>query len=320
MSEKHLPQGPVVTSIKNTDQQTSWNPDQIELLKRTICPGANDDQLKLFMHVCTRTRLDPFSRQIYAVQRNDAKAQQKVMTIQVSIDGFRLIAARTGQYEGQVGPYWCGKDGKWVEIWAFDGPPYAARVGVLRHGFREPLWGVAKFDQYRQNTPIWQKMPDTMIAKCAESLALRKAFPAELSGLYTGDEMGEVDSSAQVQQDQQFESSQHAADDQLPPPSGLSHEKCDNPISEAQSARLFAIAKKATWQNNQIRAFIKGYLGIESSKHMHRKDYEAVCHSLSFAPSVVLGAIGVVDPVAPLKEKSLNQEDEFQDGEQDVPR
>lgn len=183
----------------------TFTPDQVELLKNQIARGASDDELKLFIQVCQRTGLDPFARQIYAVIRNDKNsATGKRMVIQTSIDGFRLIAQRSKEYAGQAGPEWCGPDGVWKDVWLSKDAPTAARVGVLRQGFRDPVWAVALWSEfcqmmYDKPSPMWKNMPTVMIAKCAESQALRRVFPQELSGIYSEEEMSQADSIVEVE-------------------------------------------------------------------------------------------------------------------------
>lgn len=182
----------VITSNQNTNSAKGlFTEAQKHLLKTQICPGASDDQLSLFQAICEKTNLDPFTRQIYGIVR------QGKLSIQTSIDGFRLIAARTLEYEGQSGPFWCGEDAVWRDVWLAKTPPSASKVGVFRKGFKEPIWAIARFDAYAQSyqgklSNMWQKFSDLMIGKCAEALALRRAFPNELSGLYTSDEMGQT--------------------------------------------------------------------------------------------------------------------------------
>ena len=165
-----------------------FNQEQLGIIRSTVAKNTSPEQFRLFIEVCKYHALNPFARQIYAVVR------QGQMTIQTSIDGYRLLAERSGKYAGQIGPEWCGDDGVWKDVWLDDKPPVAARIGVLRRDFERPTWGVAKFKSYAQpGSPTWSKMPDVMLAKCAESLALRKAFPAEMSGIYTAEEMQQAD-------------------------------------------------------------------------------------------------------------------------------
>lgn len=174
-------------------------PEQVELVKRTIAKGATDDELALFVYQCNRTRLDPIARQICCVPRFDGRTRQTIYQTQVTIDGARLIAQRSNRYLGQTAVEWCGPDNQWVEAWLKNEPPAAARVGVYLAGNPNPIYAVAAWAEFSQtyvkdNTtylmPMWKKMPAHMLAKCAEALALRKAFPQELSGLYIEEEMG----------------------------------------------------------------------------------------------------------------------------------
>jgi phage recombination protein Bet len=168
------------------DRSATWDSSQVNIIKNQIAKGCSDGELQLFSQVCAKTGLDPFSRQIYAISRAGR------MTIQTSIDGFRTIAARSGLYGGSM-TEWCGDDGVWHDVWLSSKPPAAAKTTVWRLGSTHPFTGVARYGAYQQGNSMWSKMPDVMIGKVSEALALRKAFPAELSGIYSGDEMDQAD-------------------------------------------------------------------------------------------------------------------------------
>lgn len=168
-----------------TSSLALWTPEQTQLISTTIAPGCSNDELRLFAYACQRTGLDPFSKQIYAIKRGGK------MTIQAGIDGLRAIAERTGQLDGSE-TYWCGDDGVWADVWLNSKPPAAAKTVLHRKGAAHPFVGVARFADYNAGQGLWSKMPAAMIAKCAEALALRKAFPADMSGVYSTDEMDQA--------------------------------------------------------------------------------------------------------------------------------
>lgn len=155
--------------------------EQIELVKTTVAKGATDDELKLFLYTSARTGLDPLTRQIYFVKR----AGQ--MTIQTGIDGYRAIAERSGTLAGIDDAVYDSEDKP---------HPNKATVTVYRliNGERVSYTASARWSEYAvQGGFMWNKMPYLMLAKCAESLALRKAFPNDLSGLYTSEEMQQAE-------------------------------------------------------------------------------------------------------------------------------
>ena len=169
-----------------TSSLALWTPEQTQLISTTIAPGCSGDELRLFAYACQRTGLDPFSKQIYAIKRGGK------MTIQAGIDGLRSIAERTGQLDGSE-TFWCGEDGQWQDVWLGAKPPAAAKTIIHRKGAGHPFVGVARFADYNAGQGLWTKMPAAMIAKCSEALALRKAFPADLSGVYSTDEMQQAE-------------------------------------------------------------------------------------------------------------------------------
>lgn len=189
-----------------SQNEMPWNQKQIGLITRTVARGATPDELGLFLYTAKRTGLDPLTRQIYFVKRKvwnkEKNTYDEVGTIQTGIDGYRVIAERSGTLAG-------------IDDAVFDteteAHPNKATVTVWRivAGQRVSFTSSARWSEYAQmkdeyvdgkktgnQVPggMWAKMPYLMLAKCAESLALRKAFPNDLSGLYTNEEMQQAQS------------------------------------------------------------------------------------------------------------------------------
>lgn len=177
------------STLEVHQDQQFWTDQQMAALQQLGVATNSQGDLAVFFHQAQKSGLDPFKREIYMITRKGKP------TIQTGIDGFYKIADRvttkTGGTWGISETYWCGQDGQWVDVWLQPGPPAAAKVIVERNGSK--FTTVALTSEYTATGPMWQKMPARMIAKCAEALAIRKAFPEDLSWLYTSDEMAQAD-------------------------------------------------------------------------------------------------------------------------------
>lgn len=168
--------------IKLEQHVEEFSNDQIELIRTTVCKGASNLEMQLFLHVCKKTGLDPILKQIYSIPRGGQR------TIQVSIDGLRLIAERTRKYSpGKETVFNYDEKGNLLSATAYI-------KKMTEDGTWHEIGSTAMFNEYNPgNNPFWKKMPTVMLAKCAEASALRRAFPAELSGIYVQEEMQQAD-------------------------------------------------------------------------------------------------------------------------------
>lgn len=178
------------TALDTIGTDYGFEPTKLQLIKDTIAKGTSTDELNLFLYTCQRTGLDPLARQIYCIKRWDSTLRREVATPQTSIDGYRLIADRTGNYAPGKAPTYEENEG---------GGVFAATAYVMKYvrGTWHEVSATAYWEEYAQSkkdgtyTHMWATKPRVMLGKCAEALALRRAFPAELSGLYTESEMPE---------------------------------------------------------------------------------------------------------------------------------
>lgn len=257
------------TYIKKRTQQF-MSSKEVQILQETYARNLHPLEFKVFLLACKRTRLDPFQRQIYAVKRHDSKLNKDIMTIQTGIDGFRALAMRTGRYAGQDDA-----------IFDADQNPKKATVTVfgITQGMRCPYTATARWDEYYPGEKLgfmWRKMPHTMLAKCAEALALRKMAPEDTAGLYLEEEMQQVGpvinaidsktmeavSGANIDREEEFEEQdEHIA--------AISHEEpkeSRRPIEEMRIEifnKLIGKGKPFGSKIKDAKAWIMGIIGVD---------------------------------------------------------
>lgn len=136
-----------------------------------------------FIQACGRTGLDPTAKQIYAAQMGGK------WTVLVGVDGMRLVAQRTGQYDGQDPIEWQAvEDGPWSQT-PGSAAPYAARIAIYRKGVSRPIVQTVTFKEFGGRGGNWDKRPAHMLGIRAETHGFRRLFPMELSGLYTAEDI-----------------------------------------------------------------------------------------------------------------------------------
>ena len=191
-----IPPAPAPLAIREAPRQLAnpgdFGAEHMRIVREAFAPTATQAEFEVMWAGAKARRLDPVRKQIHFVKRKQKQDGQWVerWTSIVSIDGFRAIAEGTGKYDGQDEPeYEYDEENRLI----------LARVRVWRKDITRPFVGVARWNEYVQTnqdgnpTATWQKMEHTMLSKCAEALAHRKAFPEPLAGLYTGDEMAQAD-------------------------------------------------------------------------------------------------------------------------------
>ena len=152
---------------------------QLDLIKSTIAKNATDDELKLFLYRANSMGLDPLKPgMIHFVKYGNGPG-----TIVVGIDGFRAKASATGKHSGTKRGVIRDDKGLCIGAWC----------EVYRSDWLQPAREEVSLREYDTGKGPWAKMPETMLKKVAEAAALRMAFPDELGGVYSKEEMDQAE-------------------------------------------------------------------------------------------------------------------------------
>jgi len=240
------------------------NKQVVATIKATVFPNANNAELSLFFHQCRRLGVHPLDRLIHPVKRGSSDGDR--VSFQTSIDYFRSAADNTGEYDGQDEPEF----GKLID----DKYPEFATVKVYRKGINRPFVGTARWSEYYPGEKLgfmWRKMPHNQLAKCAEALALRKAFPQNLHGLYTDDEMLQAD----FVEEPEKKTSTVQRKSETPASNG-------DVVTTAQVRAINTMLGKAGVKDDQRHTFVASMIGhkIESMNNLTKAEASTVIDRL----------------------------------------
>lgn len=184
-----------------------YNPRDLALIRRTVAIDCNDDEFSLFVHTARALGLDPLRRQVHAFVFNKADPKKRRLSLVTGIEGFRAIAARSGNYrpDDQEPAFVCDETLKSdcnpvglvscsVRVWQYSRGEWFPISGVARWDEFAPLKTVWADDKPTERRTLdrngrWADMPHLMLAKCAEAQALRKGWPEDLSNAFVGEEV-----------------------------------------------------------------------------------------------------------------------------------
>lgn len=269
----------------STAIQPAWSREQVNLIRDTVARDTTDTEFELFLYTAHRMGLDPLLRQIHAVKRWDSNLGRMAMAVQTGIDGYRLIADRTGKYAPGREPSFVYDD---------KGNIAAATAYVMKlvSGTWHEVGATAHFSEYAGRkkdgglTSMWAGKPHIMLAKCAEAIALRRAFPAEMAGVYTKEEMPEAE---EARRGEQAGSSGSNVTAPAPAPSPPTGGKARSRATTTALPPVVSHAEndiKQERDDNDVNAPLRDYLDKQEQKGKPKDGIEIVANILKIKPSL----------------------------------
>lgn len=158
--------------------------DVVTLVQAGVIPdGTPKAQIAVFAQICKERGLSAFSKEIHLVGYGGR------YSVIVGINGFRKIAAESGQHAGTEDVQFnVMPDGSFktaMQLKSDKALPVSATCTIYRivSGIRVPFTHTVLFSEFSTGKNKWQEMPFQMIGKVAEAFALRKGFSDRLTGL-----------------------------------------------------------------------------------------------------------------------------------------